>query len=38
MLRFERFCCEAGCMYVCLVVRCIDSNVVVKLGAYIYAG
>ena len=29
--------CEAGCLYVCLEVNCIDSDVVVTLGAYMYA-
>ena len=32
-----RCCCEGGCIYVCWVSRCIYSDVVVKLGAYIYA-
>ena len=31
-------CCEAGCIYVCWVDSCIYSDVVVKLGAYMYAG
>ena len=26
-------CCESGCIYVCWVARCIDSDVVVKLCA-----
>ena len=32
------YCCEAGCIYVCRVDKFIGFDVVVKLGAYMYAG
>ena len=31
-------CCDAACIYVCWVAICIDSDVVVKLNAPMYAG
>ena len=36
MHRF-RSCCEVGCINVCWRAKCIDSEVVVKLGAYMFA-
>ena len=37
MLRFER-CCEALCIHVCWVARCIALDVIVQLGAHMFAG
>ena len=38
LMKRSKCCCEAGCIYICWVGKCIDSVVVVKLGVYMYAG